>query len=175
MYHELDHRWSPIGSDHCWPIVKQLQWKLNDGSVIATQENIFENVFCGIATMSRHIRAVYGPLFTKKTPSYGYREFPIINVRRSEDHLSRFIMGLYMPIRVNSKQNRMVAWYFTMRQAWKLRLPRGEWISCWVVEWSIIENKSALINVVLFYLTLNNWYIKDWSNSSNPRVIKCAG
>ena len=37
-------------------------------------------------------RPTAGPLFTKKTPSYGYR-IPIIKLRRSDDRL-RFIMGI---------------------------------------------------------------------------------
>ena len=38
-----------------------------------------------------------GPLFTNKTPSYGYRD-PMINLRRSDDRL-RFIMGIFILIR----------------------------------------------------------------------------
>ena len=38
-----------------------------------------------------------GPLLTKKTPSYGYRD-PIINLRRSDDRL-RFNMGIPTLIR----------------------------------------------------------------------------
>ena len=40
---------------------------------------------------------ITGPLFTKKTPSYGYR-IPIINLRRSDDRL-RFIMGIAILIK----------------------------------------------------------------------------
>ena len=53
--------------------------------------------FCRHTRKSPHINASLGPLFTKKTPSYGYRDSHY-KPERSDDRL-RFIMGIPILIR----------------------------------------------------------------------------